>query len=221
MINSADGDYIYYSGGDDSERFRNTWQEHFRKLIKESDAQRYSGNFVTKEDQWLFKTVKYVPWGWYVTIAIKNSVVSDVANEYFSKSIMLLVFLSAVIVFITMAFFRVHIIRPLEQIKYAVINFQDNRIPVSFEHKGMNIIGDLAKSVEETTEAVSHYESRLQELNAELEDKYSKAYKDLIDREHKFRNLFENMLLGCAYHRIITERGVPVDYEFIDINKAF
>ncbi len=40
--------------------------------------------------------------------------------------------------------------------------------------------------------------------------------------EHEFRSLFENMLSGCAYHEIILNaEGEPIDYVFLEINKAF
>jgi PAS domain S-box-containing protein len=40
--------------------------------------------------------------------------------------------------------------------------------------------------------------------------------------ESKYRSLFNNMFDGFALHEIICdEKGVPVDYRFIDVNKAF
>ncbi|OLS28176.1 MAG: Sporulation kinase E [Candidatus Heimdallarchaeota archaeon LC_2] len=37
----------------------------------------------------------------------------------------------------------------------------------------------------------------------------------------RYEKLFENMIHGFAYHRIILKNGKPVDYEFININEAF
>ncbi|HEY6011351.1 MAG TPA: MASE3 domain-containing protein [Nitrospirota bacterium] len=40
--------------------------------------------------------------------------------------------------------------------------------------------------------------------------------------EAKYRALFENMIDGFAFHRIITNaEGKPVDYEFLEVNNAF
>ncbi len=40
--------------------------------------------------------------------------------------------------------------------------------------------------------------------------------------ESKYRLLFENMINGFAYHRIVTdEHGKPVDYIFLEVNSAF
>ena len=46
--------------------------------------------------------------------------------------------------------------------------------------------------------------------------------KKLIESEEKFRGLFDNMTVGFAYHKIILNNdGIPVDYEFLDINQMF
>ena len=43
-----------------------------------------------------------------------------------------------------------------------------------------------------------------------------------INRDKSFNLLFSNMTSGFAYHKIILdESGKPVDYEFLEINKAF
>lgn len=44
---------------------------------------------------------------------------------------------------------------------------------------------------------------------------------DLIASEQLYRSLFENILNGFAYHRVILEGDVPVDYEFITVNETF
>ncbi len=44
----------------------------------------------------------------------------------------------------------------------------------------------------------------------------------LTASEAKYRSLFENMIDGLAYHRIVTdESGKPVDYVFLEVNEAF
>ncbi|MCB1156977.1 MAG: PAS domain S-box protein [Leptospiraceae bacterium] len=50
----------------------------------------------------------------------------------------------------------------------------------------------------------------------------SDAYNSLNKSETKYRQLFENMNSGFAYHKIITDKtGKPDDYLFLDINPAF
>jgi PAS domain S-box-containing protein len=49
-----------------------------------------------------------------------------------------------------------------------------------------------------------------------------RAEKELIESEEKFRGLFDNITVGFAYHKIILNNdGIPVDYEYIDINSMF
>ena len=44
----------------------------------------------------------------------------------------------------------------------------------------------------------------------------------LIESEKKYRLLFDNMLNGFAYHEIVLdEKSIPVDYIFLEVNKAF
>ncbi|WKZ70824.1 MAG: PAS domain S-box protein [Melioribacteraceae bacterium] len=47
------------------------------------------------------------------------------------------------------------------------------------------------------------------------------AAKRLEESELKYRNLFENQLESFAYHEILLENDVPIDYRFIDVNNKF
>ena len=50
----------------------------------------------------------------------------------------------------------------------------------------------------------------------------TRANRALVESENKFKLLFENMNNGFAYHKIVTdEKGKPVDYIFLDVNKKF
>jgi PAS domain S-box-containing protein len=47
------------------------------------------------------------------------------------------------------------------------------------------------------------------------------AREQLAESERHFRSLFENMLEGYAYCRMIYEQGAPVDFVYIAVNQAF
>ncbi|MCK9294289.1 MAG: PAS domain S-box protein [Desulfobulbaceae bacterium] len=48
------------------------------------------------------------------------------------------------------------------------------------------------------------------------------AEQALRDSEKRYRQLFENMLNGFAYHQVIVdEQNVPIDYIFLEVNSAF
>ncbi len=52
--------------------------------------------------------------------------------------------------------------------------------------------------------------------------KSKKVQQELIENKDKLQSLFDNMSSGFAYHKIILDdSGKPVDYEFLEINKAF
>ncbi|MBN1167048.1 MAG: PAS domain S-box protein [Methanospirillaceae archaeon] len=59
----------------------------------------------------------------------------------------------------------------------------------------------------------------------ELREQYrilSQKQQELIASEERYRQLFTSMTSGFAHHRILCDDGgMPVDYEFIDINPAF
>ncbi|MBI4798764.1 MAG: PAS domain S-box protein, partial [Desulfarculus sp.] len=48
-----------------------------------------------------------------------------------------------------------------------------------------------------------------------------RAQEALRHSEEKYRSLFENMLNGFAYCRMLYEDGRPVDFIYLDVNKAF
>lgn len=49
------------------------------------------------------------------------------------------------------------------------------------------------------------------------------AHKEALEKsEQRYRSLFENMLNGAAYHKILVdEENQPTDYIFLEVNKAF
>jgi len=52
--------------------------------------------------------------------------------------------------------------------------------------------------------------------------KQRQAENTIRESEKKYRSLFENMLDGFAYCRMIfDEKGNPVDFEYLEINNAF
>ncbi len=50
---------------------------------------------------------------------------------------------------------------------------------------------------------------------------WKQAELNLRESEERYRTLFENMLNGFAYCRMVYEEGHPVDFIYLDVNEAF
>lgn len=64
------------------------------------------------------------------------------------------------------------------------------------------------------------YKAINEELNQINEDLQS-ANKTITLSEEKYRRLFENMINGFAHCKLIYEDGKPVDFVYLEVNKAF
>jgi PAS domain S-box-containing protein len=59
-------------------------------------------------------------------------------------------------------------------------------------------------------------------IEAALTRPYDLLFRDLKQSEARYRALFEKMISGIAYHRIILDgNGKPADYLFLEVNSAF
>src|SRR5664280_2871306 len=52
-------------------------------------------------------------------------------------------------------------------------------------------------------------------------DVYKRQELKLIESEELFRKLFENMLNGFAYCKMIYEKGHPPDFLYLNVNESF
>ena len=64
-------------------------------------------------------------------------------------------------------------------------------------------------------------EMALIKLNAELEQKVIERTEALQKSELHYRSLFENMIEGYAYCKMLYKEGRPEDFIYIDVNQAF
>ena len=93
-------------------------------------------------------------------------------------------------------------------------------IPIFEKEKGKIVFGVGNKNNPYTKDDVV----QLQLIANELSKIYQKRQSEnaLRESEKKYRSLFENMLDGFAYCRMIfDETGNPVDFEYLEINEAF
>ena len=72
---------------------------------------------------------------------------------------------------------------------------------------------ELQRQNEEYYALYEEYKTTNEELNQRNED--------LLESGEKYRSLFENMLNGLAFCKMIYEDGNPVDFVYLEVNKAF
>ncbi len=83
---------------------------------------------------------------------------------------------------------------------------------------------DNDKSNEELLKEIDQLNAKVVELEKSEVKHLSlkKTEEKLRESEVKFRLMFENMLNGFAYHKIVTDKkGKPIDYTFLEINDEF
>ena len=76
---------------------------------------------------------------------------------------------------------------------------------------------ELERRVQERTSDLVKLNSQLQE---EVEERRL-AEQGLRESEEHYRSLFDNMLNGFAYCRMLYKQGQPVDFTYLNVNKAF
>ena len=79
---------------------------------------------------------------------------------------------------------------------------------------------DEDRSTEQLLNELMQLRSRVAELE-ESESKLLHTEKSLRESEQRYRSLFDNMLDGFAYCKMLFEDGKPLDFIYLDVNNAF
>jgi len=93
-------------------------------------------------------------------------------------------------------------------------------IPIFENDKVKIVFGVGNKTAEYTEDDVAQLQfiaNELAKINKQRQTEYA-----IHESEKKYRSLFDNMLDGFAFCRMIfNEKGIPVDFEYLEINDAF
>ncbi|HWQ63653.1 MAG TPA: PAS domain S-box protein, partial [Methanospirillum sp.] len=80
---------------------------------------------------------------------------------------------------------------------------------------------ELALKNEDLQATLEELSGSEEELKRQLEEILSSQI-EIEEREKKYRQLFESNIAGISVHEIICDsKGKPIDYRFLDVNKAF
>lgn len=79
-------------------------------------------------------------------------------------------------------------------------------------------VNDTPKA--EVMDQINGYIHRIHELKSLLSHK-EEDIENLKKIESTYHNIIENMEMGYAYYKIIVEDGIPCDFIFLEVNKAF
>jgi len=186
---------------------------------------------------------RFSPWGWFVFAAVpEHAVQSSVAGI---RNVTIGLTLGTILVFVALLSFvsRRYLVRPISMIGDAATHVAYRSYASSIPVGTKDEFGELARSMEDMSRQIQEHEAellalqsdlerRIAERTAQLEERNTKleteimvrkgVQKRLAESEYQYRSLFENMITGFAYHKMIyDEGGDPVDYEFVIVNKAF
>ncbi len=179
---------------------------------------------------------------WYIIyFRPMSEAIAPLLNTY--KTVIQLGLAIILILFIVSFLYGRSISKPLNLLTDATIKVRDGDFKSKIELKSNDEFGSLATHFNIMVDKISQMTQNLTDHNNNLEKRVaertlalSTANQKLQDEiagrietqntlelsEEKYRILFENMLGSFALHRIVlNEKNEPVDYIFIEVNKAF
>jgi len=220
IIFNSKGEYLFCSDIINNMSFRTV----LGKDIKDASSQgldETSGEYMIDGEMWFYKAILFKPWDWYITISVPKSAIDSYTKGMLTKSLLVIFALSATISLLIISFFKFNIIGPLEILSKHINSFARDKKSFTTGIQQQNIVGNLARSIEVMSQSIEQYKDQLITLNAKLAADYEATHLELISNEAKYRKLYENMLNGVAYHKVIIEDGEPVDYIILSVNSAY
>ena len=152
-----------------------------------------------------------------VSFRIPLSEAYKAANIFSLKLSALLLIVLACLFAIQYWFYRRYLLNPLN-----VMREEANQIAIHEEYLGEQIPQPFGRELSELTAAFNEMSVKLRHDRDHLEELVDKRTEELRESEERYRSLFENMLDGFAYCKMLyDEQDRPVDFVYLDVNSAF
>jgi PAS domain S-box-containing protein len=152
-----------------------------------------------------------------VSFRIPLSEAYKAANIFSLKLSALLLIVLACLFAIQYWFYRRYLLNPLN-----VMREKANQIAIHEEYLGEQIPQPFGRELSELTAAFNEMSVKLRHDRDHLEELVDKRTEELRESEERYRSLFENMLDGFAYCKMLyDEQDRPVDFVYLDVNSAF
>lgn len=104
-------------------------------------------------------------------------------------------------------------------------------IPIKTIHHGADVIAGgnfktrldvkTGDEIEQLSHAMNKMAEQLDSFYSNLQVMVDERTMEIKESEGRYRSLFENMLDGFAYCRMLFQEDLPVDFIYLDVNKSF
>ena len=113
--------------------------------------------------------------------------------------------------------YRRYLLAPLE-----LMREKANKIATQEGHLGEELPQPFGREIGELTATFNEMSVKLRHDRDHLEELVQKRTESLRESEKRYHSLFENMLEGFAYCRMIyDDNGHPADFIYLDVNSGF
>jgi PAS domain S-box-containing protein len=111
--------------------------------------------------------------------------------------------------------------RPILALQAGAARFGAGERGLRMRSAGKDEIGDLSREFDRMAAALSQQEQALRDHARTLDEQVQVRTAEVRAGEARYLSLFENMLEGLAYCRMVFDGERPSDFIYLDVNQAF